>query len=257
MNRSLAFAIAAVCLAAERLAAQAADMPRANPLPYYKRRKRRSAGPGSTSASTAVTAGAVRAGAIRRSAPIPERFNTPGALLGGQLGYNWQTGRVVLGIETDADWTNIKGSAAAPAASVLADGGGMCQTKQDWFGTTRGRIGYAFGRFLPYVTGGAAYGDIKALQSNGTATQTKFGWTAGGGVEYSLNRNWSAKVEYLHLDLGTAGTLQRGAGCSVAVGSRQRRSGAGRHQLSLVSRVSSCAVPVRRPPPARPRAIRA
>ena len=133
-------------------------------------------------------------------------------MFGGQLGYNWQTGPVVLGIETDVDWTNIKGSTAGPGGVCVADGGGQCQTKQDWIGTTRGRIGYAFGRFMPYLTGGAAYGDIKALESTGNATQTKLGWTAGGGMEYLLNRNWTTKVEYLHLDLGTATLFSAAAG---------------------------------------------
>ena len=142
-------------------------------------------------------------------------FNTTGALFGGQLGYNWQTGPIVLGIETDADWTNIKGSTADLGGVCVADGGGLCQTKQDWFGTTRGRIGYAFGRFMPYVTGGVAYGDIIASQPTGDATQTKFGWSAGGGVEYALTRNWSAKAEYLHLDLGTATLFSAASGAST------------------------------------------
>ena len=139
----------------------------------------------------------------------------------------------------------------------LADGGGSCQTKQDWFGTTRGRIGYAFGRWLPYVTGGAAYGDIKALQSNGTSTTVKFGWTAGGGLEYSIDRNWSAKVEYLHLDLGTADFFSAANGATtLSVPAKDDLVRAG-HQLSLVNCVRPCAVPVRRPLRARPRAIRA
>jgi outer membrane immunogenic protein len=140
------------------------------------------------------------------------RFHTNGALLGGQLGYNWQMGNVVLGLETDADWANLTGSGTGGVC--IADGGGACQTRQDWLGTTRARIGYAFGRWLPYVTGGAAYGDIKADQTNGTSTATRFGWTAGGGVEYSLDRNWSAKVEYLHLDLGTAGFFSAANGAT-------------------------------------------
>jgi outer membrane immunogenic protein len=131
-------------------------------------------------------------------------FDTSGGLAGGQLGYSWQTGRVVFGIETDLDWAPISGSLAAVGGVCGADGGGQCETKQSWFGTTRGRIGYAFGNWLPYVTGGAAYGDIQAVQPTGTSSTTNLGWAAGAGLEYSLNRNWSAKLEYLHLDLGTA-----------------------------------------------------
>ena len=131
-------------------------------------------------------------------------FNTSGGLVGGQLGYNWQTGAVLLGIETDADWMSIKGSTAGLGGVCAFDGGGQCQAQQSWVGTTRARVGYAFERWLPYLTGGVAYGNIQAAQPTGTATSTNVGWTAGGGVEYGINRNWSAKVEYLHIDLGTA-----------------------------------------------------
>jgi len=131
-------------------------------------------------------------------------FNSNGGLIGGQLGYNWQTGPLVLGLETDGDWTNIKGSTAGVGNVCAADGGGSCQTQQSWFGTTRARVGYAFDRWLPYITGGVAYGNVLAVQPTGTSTDTKLGWAAGAGLEYGINRNWSAKVEYLHMDLGTA-----------------------------------------------------
>jgi outer membrane immunogenic protein len=209
MNRTRTLAIAAACLAVSGLAvsgfaARAADMPRAPAVPYYKA----SEAPFSWTGFYAGINGGYGWGRSNWSDPTlgadSGSFNTSGALLGGQLGYNWQTGSVVFGIETDGDWTNIKGSTAGLGGVCTADGGGLCQTRQNWFGTTRGRVGYAFGRFLPYVTGGAAYGDIKALQTTGNSTQTNLGWTVGGGIEYSLNRNWSAKLEYLHLDLGTA-----------------------------------------------------
>jgi outer membrane immunogenic protein len=211
MNRILAFAVAAICLASGAVAAQAADMPaKAPPIPYVD----------VPFSWTGFYVGVNGGYGFGRSSWSDQtvgadsgRFNTHGALLGGQLGYNWQLGSVVFGIETDADWTNLTGSGVGGVC--LADGGGACQTKQDWFGTTRGRIGYAFGRWLPYVTGGAAYGDIKALQLNGTSATTKLGWTAGAGLEYSIDRNWSAKVEYLHLDLGTAGFFSAANGVSA------------------------------------------
>jgi len=201
MNRSLVFAIAVVCLAASTLAVRAADMPApAAPVPYV-------GGPWNWTGFYVGVNGGYGWGRSSWSDPIAGTdsggFSTNGALFGGQIGYNWQTGNIVLGIESDADWTNIQ--SGGTGGVCVADAGGLCITKQDWFGTTRGRIGYAFGQWLPYVTGGAAYGDIKASQSNGDSTTTRFGWTAGGGLEYSLNSNWSAKVEYLHLDLGTAG----------------------------------------------------
>jgi outer membrane immunogenic protein len=122
----------------------------------------------------------------------PGNFNTSGGLVGGQLGYNWQTGAVVLGIETDADWMSVKGSTAGLGGVCALDGGGQCQTQQSWVGTTRARVGYAFDRWLPYVTGGVAYGNVQAVQPTGTSTNTNVGWTAGAGLEYGIDHNWSA-----------------------------------------------------------------
>ncbi len=210
MNRSLAFAIAVTFLAASALSARAADIPaRVKPVPYVDV-------PFSWTGFYVGVNGGYGWGRSSWSDPTvgtdSERFNTNGALFGGQIGYNWQLGNVVFGIESDADWAHLTGSGIGGVC--VADGGGLCQTKQNWFGTTRGRIGYAFGRWLPYVTGGAAYGDIKAAQSNGASATTNLGWTAGGGVEYSIDRNWSAKVEYLHLDLGTADFFSAANGVS-------------------------------------------
>lgn len=124
-------------------------------------------------------------------------FNVNGAMLGGTLGYNMQFASTVFGIEGDVAWSNVKGSTTANCPLG-------CETKNTWFGTARGRIGYAFGTVLPYFTGGAAFGDIRANAGgfSGT-TQTQFGWTAGGGLEYGFLPGWSAKLEYLYADLGT------------------------------------------------------
>jgi outer membrane immunogenic protein len=120
-------------------------------------------------------------------------FNIKGALVGGTLGYNLQTGFWVWGIEGDLDYSSIKGT----------DSTSCCTTKNDWLGTARGRIGYAaWGNWLPYITGGAAFGDVKATSATGTETHTKIGWTAGAGVEYAFLGAWSAKLEYLYVDLG-------------------------------------------------------
>jgi outer membrane immunogenic protein len=122
---------------------------------------------------------------------------SPDGFLGGvTLGYNLQTGRWVWGLEGDVDYAAIKKSDAC--------GAGTCELKTDWFGTARGRIGYAgWNNFLPYLTGGAAFGDIKATDPTGaSASKTKVGWTAGGGLEYAMWANWSVKAEYLYVDLG-------------------------------------------------------
>jgi outer membrane immunogenic protein len=84
--------------------------------------------------------------------------------------------------------------------------------KNDWLGTARGRVGFAFDRFLPFVTGGLAVGDINAnVPGFGSATTTNAGWTVGGGLEMALGKNWTAKAEYLHVDLGS---LNCGTACT-------------------------------------------
>lgn len=139
------------------------------------------------------------------------RNHLGGATLGGYLGYNWQTGPVVFGVETDAAWANLTGS---PGAGLGFCATGPCETKQNWFGTTRGRIGYAFGYWMPYLTGGLAYGGIEQTLPWGSASTTRVGWSAGAGLEVGLSKNWSAKVEYLHLDLGTATFFDAASGAS-------------------------------------------
>jgi len=124
-------------------------------------------------------------------------INLSGGQVGGTAGYNWQFGNAVLGIEGDADWSNIKGT----STSTLCPFG--CTTSDSWLSTVRGRAGWAFGTVMPYVTGGLAVGDIRAnVPGFAIATQTNAGWTVGGGLEVALPGNWSAKAEYLHVDLG-------------------------------------------------------
>jgi outer membrane immunogenic protein len=123
-------------------------------------------------------------------------FDVSGGLIGGTAGYNWQTAQFVFGLEGDIDWTNIDGTSSAACVTG-------CTTANSWLATVRGRIGYAFDRFLPYITGGFAVGNIKASQPGfGGAEDTNAGWTAGGGLEFVIAGNWSAKAEYLYVDLG-------------------------------------------------------
>jgi outer membrane immunogenic protein len=124
-------------------------------------------------------------------------FGGSGWQAGGTAGFNYQMGPAVMGIESDGDWSNLSGSTNCPAAGLT------CQVQNDWLATVRGRVGVAFDRFLPYVTGGLAVGDINANVSGiGSATATNAGWTVGGGFEYALGNNWSTKLEYLHVNLG-------------------------------------------------------
>jgi outer membrane immunogenic protein len=122
-------------------------------------------------------------------------FNLTGALVGGTIGYSLQTSQFVLGAEADIDASWIKGTDATVC----------CETKNSWLGTARARVGYAFDRWMPFVTGGAAFGDVKMTTVGGASeTETRIGWTVGGGLEYAFQGAWSAKVEYLYADLGKA-----------------------------------------------------
>lgn len=124
-------------------------------------------------------------------------FNVDGFTAGGTLGYNWQLGSTIFGLEGDFNWSNMKGATNMNCAP-------NCETRTTWFATARGRIGYAFDRFLPYFTGGAAFGDVKLQGTGITAhSDTQVGWTVGAGLEYAFLNNWTAKIEYLYADLGT------------------------------------------------------
>lgn len=129
-------------------------------------------------------------------------MNVKGAMVGGTLGYNLQTGNWVWGLEGDIDASWADGSSIAGAPGTACGGAG-CETKNTWFATGRGRIGFAFDRFLPFLTGGAAGGNIKATPAaGGSVNKTKLGWTVGAGVEWAFSGAWSAKAEYLYADLG-------------------------------------------------------
>jgi outer membrane immunogenic protein len=133
-----------------------------------------------------------------------------GVVGGGQIGYNWQAlgSPWVFGVEIDGQGTGQDNSASATVGGVTA----TLTESLPWFITARGRIGYAFApMFMIYATGGAAWVDHKfelSVTGAGTATseESRVGWTAGAGIEGALTRNWSWKVEYLHLDTGTFNT---------------------------------------------------
>src|SRR5712691_8321355 len=129
-----------------------------------------------------------------------------GFLGGAQIGANYQVGAVVFGIEADASWANLSGETCDQVEGLI-----HCFSKVDRFGTVAGRFGIAAERALIYFKGGAAWVhdthaltlvSIPTLQR--TASGSKWGWTAGTGVEYALTRDWSAKLEYDFLDFGTS-----------------------------------------------------
>ncbi len=127
-------------------------------------------------------------------------FDTNGGVVGGTAGYNWQYGQAVFGVEGDMDWSSIGGSATC--------GGTTCSVNNDWLGTVRGRLGYSFGRIMPYVTGGLAVGNVSTnIAGIGSGDDVKAGWAAGGGAEFHISGPWTAKLEYLHVDLGRGGSV--------------------------------------------------
>jgi outer membrane immunogenic protein len=124
------------------------------------------------------------------------KFDANGWLLGGLVGVNYQVGQTVFGVEADINWADINGGTTCVPV-------GACEVSNSWLGTARARLGYAIDRFMPYVTGGVAFGDVEAnVPGFGRASDTRVGWTAGVGVEYAFAPNWSWKTEYLFVDLG-------------------------------------------------------
>jgi len=143
-------------------------------------------------------------------------FSTTGFVFGGTVGANYQVGPWVVGVEGDGDLADSNGFGTFTTTSTSSLCAGGCLTKNSWLATVRGRAGYAFDRLLVYGTGGAAFGNIQANFSNDPiTTSTVTGWTAGGGVEYALGSGWSAKAEYLFVDLGN-GTCT--TNCAIQTG---------------------------------------
>jgi outer membrane immunogenic protein len=145
--------------------------------------------------------------AILTPPPGDGHFSLDGPLVGGTLGYNWQTGPWVFGLEGDYSWADISGSSNNCGPSTVSPH--PCGTKIESLGTVRGRIGYAMGptgNWLPYVTGGLAMGEVNGWDSLSPASGSDFrtGWTVGGGLETAFALRWSAKVEYLYVDLGSS-----------------------------------------------------
>lgn len=125
-----------------------------------------------------------------------------GAFAGGQIGYNWQFDQIVIGAEADIQWSGIEGD-----CDDCGGGGQPPETSHeiDWFGTIRGRLGYAMGEWMPYITGGYAFGEAtrETASGGGSSFDNNIdGWVAGAGVEWAFAPDWSAKLEYQYIDFG-------------------------------------------------------
>jgi outer membrane immunogenic protein len=144
-----------------------------------------------------------------------------GVIGGGQIGYNWQAQNWVFGLEADIQGSDERGSTSflcVACGDGPRDITSIVTQKLNWFGTARGRVGVLVSpTILLYGTGGLAYGEVDTGGSIGGPTlltplatvvfpgtsSTRLGWTAGAGVEGRIGGNWSAKLEYLYMDLGT------------------------------------------------------
>ena len=117
-----------------------------------------------------------------------------GGFGGGTVGYNWQFGTFVAGIEADGAFGDVKSSATALGITATA--------KVDALATVRGRVGVAFNQVLLYGTGGLALTDTKVTATNGVVafsdSKTQTGWTVGAGLEWMFIPRWSLKAEYLY-----------------------------------------------------------
>jgi outer membrane immunogenic protein len=169
------------------------------------------AGVGAQDTNVDRTASGILAGLF----PADANARPHGWLYGGQIGYNHQLGKAVVGIEADFDWTNFKGQNFSTATLGGLSANTSASQKLDWLSTVRARLGFLpFSHVLVYATGGLAIGKVETNVSStfapgciigcGAATNgaTKTGWTLGGGIEAALDRNWSVKAEALYYDLG-------------------------------------------------------
>jgi outer membrane immunogenic protein len=150
---------------------------------------------------------------------FPTTLKPQGIIGGMQTGYNWQINSVLLGFEADANWLGGSTSRVLvnTVTGLIAMGDFMANsTNATFLSTVRARLGVTFDRALFYVTGGLAIGTIKTTDSFGFVsgtivaatnnTTTRAGGTVGGGFEYAFTDNWSAKVEYLYVNLGSFDT---------------------------------------------------
>jgi outer membrane immunogenic protein len=178
------------------------------------------------------------------------RFDLNGGVAGGQIGYNWQSGNWVLGLETDIQWSGQDGSAVFLCSAISATATGPClpglatpgaggtsvllSEKLQWFGTFRGRLGLLWTpSVMGYVTGGLAYGSIQtqatlnvvnpagaivpALFSN---KSTNTGFAVGAGIEGRITGNWTGKIEYLYMDLGSIDATVLSTVAAAPIGAR-------------------------------------
>ncbi|HXF88037.1 MAG TPA: outer membrane beta-barrel protein [Xanthobacteraceae bacterium] len=213
--QNLVFAtIASACLStAATVIAAAAD-------PYYKARPGGFIVPYSWNGIYGGLSGGYGWGKTRGNflpAGFGPSLDLDGGMVGGQIGYNYQIGNWVIGFEIDYQWTEVNGSGSSA--------GTRAEAEIRSFGTARGRLGTAWDRFLIFGTGGGAWGrGIAVIPGFTSDAANHTGWTVGGGLEFGLTPNLSAKAEYLYVRFNTKDyfvsqgctvTCELGAGVNV------------------------------------------
>jgi outer membrane immunogenic protein len=145
----------------------------------------------------------------------PTSTNTTSFIGGGEIGYNWQFGNIVAGLEGDFSGLSQGSSNFLPFGSICEVCGSS--SRVNWISTIRGRLGTTVFNpsWLVYATGGVAWGKVNntfnfgdpgalGFVNNKSVSTTRTGWTAGGGVQYMITPNWIAGAEVLYVDLGTS-----------------------------------------------------
>ncbi|HET6839069.1 MAG TPA: outer membrane protein [Bradyrhizobium sp.] len=180
MNRLILGALALIA-AGWTASARAADLPYGSRAPYTVNQP----------LNAYSWAGPYLGGTLGyESGSVSHNPTKPAGLLGGiEAGYNLQSGPLVFGVEGDLQ------------ATAADDTFAPWKFSNPWFGTVRGRVGYAFNNILFYGTGGLAFGELRGENLFLSESHASAGWTAGVGAEFGLARNWSAKIEYLYVDL--------------------------------------------------------
>lgn len=239
MNKSNAYWTVAGAIPATFGGAMAADIPaRSAPIPV---------GPVPMMVSWSGLYAGVNAGFISHQArftgALPAAFNNnyawpstkttaTGGIFGAQLGYNFQSGQLVYGVEADINFV------AANSTAIVQPGGYAWRQRAslDALGTARVRLGYAFDRALIYATGGLAIANVRdAIQAGpplpaynwSRGSSWKVGYVVGAGIEYALTNRWSAKLEGLYYDLGRQSHISAATnnGVTYGWGARSRSDG--------------------------------
>ena len=206
MHRVLSVSVGVVALVAMIGSAGAADLPRREPI--YKAPPAYAPPFTWTGHYIGVHIGGLWGKKDWRDSSFATSHDLSGFIGGGQIGFNYQTGQWVWGIQGDWAWTNADGNSTCSPTGFTAS----CSSDVKWLASVTGRLGYTWDRSLLYIKGGGAWEKDNysvnitapaASVGTSTAGQTRSGWTLGAGWEYAFQNNWTGFVEYNYYDFGS------------------------------------------------------